>query len=179
MSSMEPDAINTLVKETESLVRDLRSEFKDGVPDRIKSIFSDTSKYLEVVITDEWRQHKRYDELIEYISYLYGEHGGERLWTQVLLDLRLNGDEKRALRLLGNLCPGREEKFWIAVEKANEFPDNYICKVEVAKKKGDVMKVLYEYAYILENKPSHERNEEEIEEIKERILEIINETKSS
>ncbi len=95
----------------------------------------------------------------------------------MLLDLRLKKDESRALRLLEGLYPGRAEKFWIKVKNAKKFSDNYLSAVGVAIAKGEVMKVLYEHAFILENKPEENRDEQKIQEVQNKINEILSEKK--
>ena len=127
----------------------------------------------------EWRRQEKYDELIEYILYQYEENGGEEFWQQVLLDLRLKKDEERAHKLLNGLYPKRAEKFWVALKNYKKYPNNHFCAANVAKAKGEVMKVLYEHAFVLENKPEEDQNQELVKLVRKRIIEIYTEQKST
>ena len=158
---MEPDSVNRLVEEAEELRKEVLSCFSGDPPEKIKYLFGDTSFFFQEEALAEWRRQERFDELIEYILYQYEETGGEEFWQQVLLDLRLKKDEARAHKLLNGLYPARAEKYRIAVKNYKKHPENHFSAANCAKAKGEVMKVLYEHAFVLENKAEEEQNKEE------------------
>lgn len=168
----EPEAINTLVAEAQSLKDEISGQFRGQIPSRIEGLFSDMSWFFQEQVLSEWRKAERFDELIDYILYQHEEHGGEELWSQVLLDLRLKKDEARAVRLLNGLFPARAENYWISFKNYKKHPDNHFCAADLAIRKADVMKVLYEHAFILENKKPENQDLQAIEEIRNKIWAI-------
>ena len=171
---MEPEVIDTWAKEAEDMNQETLRCFKGKPPKVIEYIFDTKSFFFQEEVLSEWRRQERYDELIEYILYQHEEHGGEKLWQQVLLDLRQKKDEKISFRLLEGLYLGRAKIFWIKLKNAKKYPDNYLCVVDVSIAKGEVMKVLYEHAFILENKPKKDRDERRIEKVRSHIKDILN-----
>jgi len=97
------------------------------------------------------------------------------LWQQVLLDLRLKKNDRLAHTLLNGLYPARAEKFWVALKNYQDNADNHFSAASYAKAKGEVMTVLYEHAFLLENKPKKEQNQELVNLVRSRITEINDE----
>ncbi len=172
---MEPEAVNTLVEEAEILRERMREEIGPSVPRELEHLFSETSLFFQEEILSIWRKSARFDELIDYILYQHEEFGGAELWKQVLLDLRLKDDEDRGHRLLDGLYPGRAKKFWAALKNYKRYPDNHLSAAACAEAKGTVMSVLYEHAFLLENKPEQEKNAQRVSLVRTRIWEIVNE----
>ncbi len=171
---MEPKVLETLTKESEELKNKVLYELNNNVPKDIKHFFSDTAEYFRDEILANWRLQKRYDELIEYIHYQYDTGGGEEFWKQVLLDLRaIEKDEKRALRLLQGLLPGRIAMHKATLKKMKQYPDNYILDIGLAKCVGEIMSVYFEIVFILENKPEEFKNQKEIAKVKKEIKKIL------
>lgn len=168
----EPEAINTLVAEAQSLKDQISRLFKGQIPSRVEGVFSDMSRFFEEQVLSEWRKAERFDELIDYILYQHEEHGGDDLWPQVLLDLRQRRDEARAVKLLDGLFRARAENYWISFKNHKKHPDNHFCAADLAIRKADVMKVLYEHAFILENKKPENQDLQAIEEIRNKIWAI-------
>jgi len=176
---MEPESVNTLVDEAEKLKKEVLSSFSGKPPEKIEYLFGDMSDFFHEETLAEWRRQERFDELIEYILYQYKEAGGEEFWQLVLLDLRLKKDEIRAHKLLNGLYPARADAFWVALKNYKENPDNHFSASKCAKTKGEVMKVLYEHAFVLENKPNDEQNKELVNLVRSRINEIAHEQKTT
>ena len=170
---MEPDAVNKLAEEAEDMKKEVLALFPGKLPSRIKHLFGDMSIFFDEEVISEWRRQERFDELIEYILYQYDERGGEEIWQQVLLDLRIKNDEIRANKLLDGLYLGRAELFWVALKNSNEHPDNHFSAANLAKARGEVMKVLYEQAFIAENKPEEEQDTTQVEKVRSKIQEIL------
>ena len=171
---MEPEAVNTLAEEAGKMKEEVLESLSGNPPDQIKYIFSDMSSFFQDEVISKWRIQERFDELIDYILYQHDEHGGENLWQQVLIDLRLKKDEVRGSKLLDGLYPGRVRLFWIALENYKKHPDNHFCAAAFDKAKGEVMKVLYEHSYLLENKVEKEQNLKLVEMTRTKINEIHN-----
>lgn len=176
---MEPESVNKLVDEADELRKQVLSEFSGKPPEKIEYLFGDMSSFFEEETLAEWRRQERFDELIEYILYQNEETGGEELWQSVLLDLRLKKDETRAHKLLNGLYPARAEAFWVALDNRKKYPENHFSVSNCAIAKGEVMKVLYEHAFVLENKPNEQQNKELVELVRSRINEIANEQKNT
>lgn len=174
---MEPESVNALAEEAENMKAEVLQYFSGKPPERIRHLFGDMSFFFQEEVLAEWRKQERFDELIEYILYQYEEGGGEEFWQQVLLDLRLKKDEVRAHRLLDGLYPARAERFWMALQNYRKHPDNHFSAASCAKARGEVMSVLYEHAFLLENKPKEEQNDALISLVRSRISEIIGERK--
>jgi len=174
---MEPESVNKLAEEAEDLRKDVLGLFNGNIPDKIKYLFGDTSFFFEEEIVAEWRRTERFEELVEYLLYQYEESGGEEICAQVLLDLRLKHNVKLAIKLLDGLCRIREEKFWIALKNYKKYPKNHFSKAALCKAKGILMSLLYEYAYILENRPIEQQDKELVESVKIRIDTVFNEQK--
>lgn len=79
----------------------------------------------------------------------------------------------RAHRLLDGLYPARAEKFR-ALRNHRKYPDNHFAAASSAKTRGEMMKVLYEHAFLLENKPKEEQNDELVNLVRSRIMEMEN-----
>src|SRR5687768_7713762 len=104
---MEPESVNKIANRAEEMRAEVLRSFSGKPPQLIEYIFGDTSFFFLEEALAEWRRQEKYDELIEYILHVYAESGGEELWQQVLLDLRLKKDEQRAHKLLDGLYPAR------------------------------------------------------------------------
>jgi hypothetical protein len=163
---MEPVSVNTLVEESEELKRSVLEGLSGEIPSQLRHLFNETNMFFQDEVLSQWRNLERYDELIDYIVYQYGEQGGEDLWKQVLLDLRLNKDVDKAIRLLDGLLPGRMGLYKSASKNSKKFPNNYLSAVSLSVITGEVMKVLYEYAFLLENQSADMRDEAKIKYIK-------------
>ena len=169
---MEPDSLNTLAKESESLKEEVLASLSGKPPEKLAYLFCDTSYFFTDETLAEWRRQERYDELVEYILFNYEEGGEFHFWKQVLLDLRLRKDEIRAHTMLDGLYPGRLEKFKGALNKLKKHPENHFCIAAFYKAKGDVMDLLYEHAFLLENKPEQDQNRALVDMVRKRILDI-------
>ena len=172
-NSSEPQAVNTLTEEAESLRTAVKNCFQSETPDAVERWFGDSSRVFEDEVLARWRLHERFDELIEYIIYQHEEHGGEELWQQVLLDLRLKKDDQRAIRLICGLIPSRLERIKIHAKRLKTYPDNYLIEANLGIAKGEALKLLYEHAFILQNKPSHEIDTGETGRIRQQIRDVI------
>ncbi len=170
---MEPKAINTLVEEAELLKAKAKKEISNSLPESLQHLFSDNSEFFVDEVLAQWRREERFDELIEYVLYQYSERGGEVFWKQVLLDLRLKKDEERAIQMLEGLIPGRMELCMIAQKNVKRFPDNYLSAANLLIAKGEVLKVFYEMAYILENRSAREIDKKKIASIKSEVEKLI------
>ena len=174
---MEPKALNTLEIEAEALQEKVKSDLGGNIPKDIECLFSATSFFFLEQTLANWRRSERYDELIEYILWNYAERGGAEFWKQVLLDLRLKKDEKRAHRLLDGLYVGRSKRFWEALRNSKKHPENHFAVAACAQVKGEVMEVLYEHAFLLENTPEAEHDIELVQLVRQRIWEISSENR--
>lgn len=170
---MEPVAVNTLVDESEALKLSALKGFSGEIPSQLTHLFNETNVFFQEEVLSKWRSLERYDELIDYIVYQYGEKGGEGLWKQVLLGLRLNNDFNRAVRLLDGLLPGRMDLYKVASKNSKKFPNNYLSLASLSVTTGELMKVLYEYAFLLENQSADMNDEVKIEFIKGMIFKTI------
>ncbi|MBU2985952.1 hypothetical protein KO528_11360 [Saccharophagus degradans] len=169
---MEPDAVNTLEVEAEALKQKVINDLGENIPKDIEYLFNETAFFFLEEALANWRRSERYDELIEYILWNYKEKGGVEFWKQVLLDLRLKKDEDRAHKLLDGLYKGRSKRFWVAQKNFKKYPENHFSATACAQAKGEVMEVLYEHAFLLENKPEKEQNNERVQLVRQRIWEI-------
>lgn len=176
---MEPAAVDLLEQEAERMKEELLQYFSGKPPERIEHLFSEASFFFQEEILGEWRKQGRYEELVDYILYQHEEAGGEELWQQVLLDLRLRNNEALAHKLLNGLYPARAEKFWVSLKNYKENPENHFSAAACAKAKGEAMKVLYEHAFLLENKPKAAQSQELINLVRSRITEINDEHQST
>jgi len=170
---LEPQAVNTLVVEAESLKVSVLNQLNGSGARELKHLFNETSLFFQEEVLAQWRIQERYDELIDYILYQYEEHGGESFWSQVLLDLRLKKDEVRAIRMLEGLLPKRLEKVKVCSKNLKKYPNNYLSAASLGIAKGGALKVLYEYAYILENKPADQIEEVKVNKVKTLIEKVI------
>lgn len=171
---MEPKVLDTLAKESEDLKNKVLSELDGNIPEDIQHNFNDTSQYFSDQVLGSWRRQKRYDELIEYIHYQCETGGGEDFWKQVLIDLAIEKDEERALKLLRGLIPGRVAMYKAILKKKKQNPDNYMLDIGLASLVGHVMTVYSEYVFILENKPEESKDQKEIAKVKKEIKKILN-----
>jgi hypothetical protein len=174
---MEPEAVNNLVKEAERLREKIKEEAAGNFPQELEHLLDETSVFFQEEILANWRGAERFDELIDYILYEYAEVGGSELWQQVLLDLRLKNDEDRAHKLLDGLYHGRAERFWVALRNVKKHPKNHLGAATCLEAKGLVMAVLYEHAFLLENKPESKQNPERVALVRKRIWEVFGEQK--
>ena len=175
---MEPDSVNKILEESESLRKKVLGKLNDLPPEDIKYIFEEYSPFFEQQIFEKWREQERFDELIEYILYNYECDKGEEEWTQVLLDLRLKNDEIRAFKLLQGLIAGRSELFWEAVNRRSKKTKSLFLEMAIAEKKGNLVKVLYEYIFIVENKKEEDKDHFLIEKLHRQIKEVLDEIKT-
>ena len=166
-------AWDKLAKEAEGLRLDTLAQLGEEPPRKIKHLFSDSSRFFKKEVIVNWRETKRFDDLIKYILYNYEDNGGEELWKQILIDLKLSKDEERAHSMLNGLAKGRISLLKIAVENFAKYPNNYLCELDVAVRRAEVLKLLNERAWIAENKQSEEKNMELVNEIRESIREIL------
>ncbi|MCG8672617.1 MAG: hypothetical protein MI867_24660 [Pseudomonadales bacterium] len=166
---MEPESINRLVKEAEEVKCSVRDRMGDNIALELSHLFDDTCYFFEEYVLGQWQLEKRFDELIDYILYLYADGGGNDFWKQILLDLRQGEDEDRGHKLLDGLYSGRLNQYKIARRNFKKNPNNHFSAAACAEAKGEVMKVLYEHAFLLENKPEHELNHERVALVRERI----------
>lgn len=170
---MEPKAVNTLVREAETLQKAVSKSLNGDIPHEIKHLFKDTSLFFQEEVLAKWRIQERFDELVDYIIYQFEEFGGEELWKQVLLDLRQKKDEKTAFRMLEGLLPGRMDRVKVCSKSLKKYPDNYLSAANLGIAKGEALKVLYEYAYILENKPADHIDKTKVNKIKLQVEKVL------
>lgn len=175
---MEPEAVNKILEESEILRIKVLDELNAEPPEEIKYIFNEYSSFFEALIFEKWREQERFDALIDYILYEYEYGKGEEIWTQVLLDLRLKNDENRAFKLLRGLMAGRSELFWDAINSRSKKNDSLFLEMAIAEKKGHLIKVLYEYVFIVENKKEEDKDHILIKKIHHQIKEVLEEQKA-
>lgn len=166
---MEPAALNRIWKRAEEIRRELLAHFTGSPPDRIDALLGEMSSFCFDEAVAEWRAQERFDDLIDYILYQYADGGGDELWEQVLLDLRQKNDEDRGHRLLEGLYRGRIRKFKSAAENFRRNPTNHFSAAQYLISKGLVMKVLYEHAFLLENKRPDTQNAKLVKVVRKRI----------
>ena len=170
---MEPKSLNTLVVESEKLKKTVQKNASKGILKDIEHLFSDNSFFFDQEVIANWRRENRFDELIDYIIYQYSDRGGEELWKQVLLDLRIIKDDQRCFRLLDGLLPGRKELLKVALKNEKKYPNNYLISAEVGICKGEVLKLYYEYAYIVENRAADEVDKALSKRLQKEVKSII------
>lgn len=176
---MEPESVNKIAERAEQMRREVMQGFSGNPPELIEYLFGDRSFFfLEEALT-EWRRQERFDDLIQYVLYQYADGGSDDFWQQLLLDLTLKNDEQRAHTLLDGLYEGRARKFRTALKNYRKHPDNHLSAAACAVAKGAAMKILYEHAFLLENKPEALQNKERIEMVRARIREILSEKSSA
>ncbi|MEJ2743804.1 MAG: hypothetical protein P8176_15370 [Gammaproteobacteria bacterium] len=168
---MEPDAVNTLADEVESYRLKTLKELPTS--SELRKLYSETSTLPRDEILGRWRLDERFDELVDYVIYQYEEGGGEFFWKQLLLDLRLKKDEGRAFRLLEGLLPKRLDKVKVCSKNLKKYPDNYLSAANLVIAKGEALKVLYEHAYILENKPADQIDKAKVKKVKTQIEKVL------
>ena len=167
--------LDKIAEESEELRISVLEKMKTKPPNEVSIIFDSYSPYFEDIIFEKWREDKRFDELIEFVLAKYEYSGGELVWSQLLIDLKLNHQEKKAVELLQSLIAGRSEFFWSAVNKRKKGVTNIYTEIAIAEKKGTLAKVLYEYLYILENKEKNLQDKKAIEKTHNQIFEVLNE----
>ena len=170
---MGPDAVNTAAREAEELRLSVAASLSEELPKSIQPTFGENSTLFDEVVIAQWRVSHRFEELVEYLLYMYAESGGDELWKQVLLDLRMRNEIALANKLLDGLFEGRLPAFKNAVRQLKKFPDNYICSLGVEKARGRLADVLYEQAYLAENVPSDAKDRERIAGIKDKLAAIM------
>ncbi len=170
---MEPKAINSLVKEAEHLRVKARESISSGLSGELEHLFDEKTSFFDEEVLAKWRVQERYDELIDYILYQYAESGGEQLWKQVLLDLRLKKDDKKCFRMLDGLLVGRLDLLKVIQKSGKKFPENYLVSAEIAIRRGEVMKILYEYGYIVENRSSDAVDKALSKKIKAKVNKLL------
>ncbi len=170
---MEPQAVNTIVEEAESLKEAVSGSLKGRIPNELKHLFKETSLFFQEEVLAQWRSQERYDELVDYIIYQYEEHGGEQFWKQILLDLRLKKGEGSAFRMLEGLLPARLDRVKVCSKNLEKYPENYLSAASLGIAKGEALKVLYEYAYILENKPADQIDKAKVKKVKTQIEKVL------
>lgn len=171
--SMEPKSKSTLISEAESLQESVSDQLNGAVPSELKHLFKDTSLFFQEEVLAKWRIQERYDELVDYIIYQYEAQGGEIFWKQILLDLRLKKDEARAFRMLEGLLPARLDQVKVCSKNLKKHPDNYLSSANLGIAKGEALKVLYEYAFILENKPADKIDKVKVKKIKAQVEKVL------
>jgi hypothetical protein len=170
---MKLNAIDTLTVEAEALRLKTFERVTGELPDILQQLFGDASEFFSEEMITQWRLAGRFDELIDYIHYQYGDKNGDFLWKQILLDLRLIKDDLRAIRLLEGLVSGRMETLNAAKKNFKKFPNNYLAAATVCIAKAEVLKILYEVAFILENRPIHTIDKKKTEQVKNQILKVM------
>ena len=170
---MAPKVMDELAEEIAALRREAAAAFPSNLPPWIASILDESSLYLEEQVISKWRRERKYDEVIDYILYQFPDSGGTELWRQVLLDLRLEGHFDRGHRLLEGLFQGRLERFKVAAEKLRQHPENHFALAEASKREGELAEVLYEHAFLLENRPDDEKDTTLVGLVRERIFEAL------
>jgi hypothetical protein len=116
----EPEALNTLASERGKLKIRARELLPEKLSLEIESAFGDWSEYFTFQVIDQWRDDKRFDELVDYLIYQYDEFDGHKPWGQILLDLRLNNEKSKAIRLLEGLLKKKRESAYEYTFKAEE-----------------------------------------------------------
>jgi len=152
-----------------NLKKSAESRLAGNIPDELAGVFSENSYFFTEEAISEWRRAKNYDELIEYLIDRFSDKGGEDLWSQVLLDLRLDAEISKAEKLLIGLAKGRKEAVDIARGKLAKHSGNYLIPVQLAITVGELMKILYEHAFLLENMESSQRDPAKIKGIQKDI----------
>jgi len=145
------------------------SQIAGKIPDELVGLFSDNSFFFQEEAIADWRRSKKYDELIEYLIERFSDSGGEEMWSQILLDLRLEEEFSKAEELLSGLAKGRKEAVEIAGRNLEKHPNNYLIPVQLAITIGELMKILYEHAFLLENMESSQRDISKIKQIQKDI----------
>jgi hypothetical protein len=78
----EPKALNTLTEESEELRSRMRSALPDGLPSEVESLFDEFSELFSELTINQWREEKRFDELIDYMVYQYDKFDGHKPWAR-------------------------------------------------------------------------------------------------
>lgn len=170
----EPQALNTLIDESDKLKAQTRKLLPETIPAGIEFIFGDWSDYFTDQILCQWRENKRFDELVDYLIYQYDEFDGHKPWNQVLLDLRLNNKKSLAIRLLEGLLKKREKKLATTLAKLKNEPDNLNVQVALTIHKASVLSLLAEIEVLLLMEPVGEADKVQHGKLREKIQKIQN-----
>jgi hypothetical protein len=168
----EPAALNNLTSERKELANRIRKQLPDVLPQEIEALFNEWSDYFNEQVILRWREEKRFDELIDYLIYQYEIFDGHPPWEQILLDLRLEKDESRAIRLLEGLLKEREKRLRGTLSKLKENPDNLNLQVALTIHKASVLALLAEMEFIIANKPKESIDKAKVESLRKRIKKV-------
>jgi len=170
----EPKAINDLALESENLKNQTRDSLPRELPIEIESLFGDWSNHFSDQVIFKWREDKRFDELIDYLLYQYQSFDGHAPWEQILLDLNMEKDKKRAIRLLEGLLKEREKILRSTLKKYKEDPENLGLQVALTIHKASVLKLLAEMEYSLCLKSQDDIDSELLNKLRKRIKKVQN-----
>lgn len=148
---MSGNVLVKVEKEAADLLHSTRAALDAGTPSVVDGLFGDYSRFFEEEVISSWRKQARYDDLVDYLTSEHQDAGGDDLWKQILLDLRILENWPLAMRLLDGLLAGRVEMAEIKLKNVRRFPGNHLSFANLMIVLGELMKILYEYAYIIEN----------------------------
>ena len=168
----EPEALNTLASERAELKIRVRELLPEKLPLEIESAFGDWSEYFTDQVIHQWREDKRFDEIIDYLIYQYDEFDGHKPWGQVLLDLRLNNEKSKAVQLLEGLLMKREKMLISTLSKLKKDPENLNLQVALTIRKASVLSLLAEIEFVIHVKPVEDSYKEQHEKLKRRIKKV-------
>lgn len=172
---MEPKSANTILEEAERTRTKILEIEGFVVPQEIAHIFEEYSKFFEDYTFDEWRFQKRYEELIEYVLWKYEYEDGEEGWRQLLINFWPEEHLEKRRRLLRGLFAGRSEKFWTAVERQKDRPDEIGTRMAVAIRKGQVLNIVLEMLASIKDPEGTDKAYKE--QVYQLLDEILNEEK--
>jgi len=161
---------NKLENHTNQFVQKIRENLKDNSPPEVFDLLDKHPYVFERYIFEKWREERRIDDLIDYMK---------NSWTsmsvysndleQVLLDIRLNGDEEKARELLSSLYFRAAGSFWTKVANSHR-PEK---SLPVAIDRGKVALVLKEWVFLVNNVKPEDRNIPLIERLNHLTEEIL------
>lgn len=117
----------------------------------------------------DWRIAKRFEDLVPLV-FEFGRENG--FWKQVLLDMKLAGEEKLAMEFLEKLYQNELEDLRAYVDKSIGIePSPYLIS-HMEWKRGRVMEVLMEMWFIACNKTEGQADPKECGLVSKRIKRV-------
>lgn len=172
----EPKAVDQFADEFDELKKNIRDNLWEGAPEVLVRFSGEYNEMLSFAVIDKWFGEKKYDELIDYILYqLQDEYVDLYLWKiirELVFELNKSDQLKSVNRLLDGLLKSRKKIYKVKKRNYKENPDNYLSYAQVEIGKANMLRLLYEKAWVYLNHKETNIHKEEITNIENEIKRI-------
>lgn len=169
----ETKAVSQFSEEFDELKKNIRENLWDGAPEVLVRFSGEYNEMFSIAIIDKWFGEKKYEELIDYLLYhLQDEYLDLYLWKiirELVFELNGNDQLESVNRLLDGLLKSRKKIYKIKRKNYKDNPENYLSYAQVEIGRANMLRLLYEKAWVYLNHKKADLYKDDISNIEDEI----------